>query len=163
MPSVELANGLQSLLTTAFGPSSTYTGTKLQHIDIDYPRLSDSIGKGHYPRCVIWAHGHGPEQALGGGDATNPVGQKEITWEMMIHVWQPLDEPTTQGLAFRQLIDDIESLIRKNPSLQNLANGTKSKVQSAHRIRRLTPQPVDQLQNVYNSIITIDLIEWVWG
>lgn len=151
MPGVAIKAALQTILQNAFVTASGGDG-RLKHVNTQFPRLSEQVGIGDFPKVSLSLFAH-DEQVLASGRSTYPFGVKGLTWEAVIHVMNELDDPLTQGDAWDLLLDDIESTLRVN---MNLTTAVGSPFAFAKRIKRDTLPPLRDLdRNAYYCNITL--------
>lgn len=174
MPSVDVKTAIVTLLNASFGSSGD---SRLKRITTQYPRGSEQTQPGDTPACRVWCDGYDPETIEGGGRATvvvpgptPPIGIRYHTLQVTLHLRHLVDTPLTSGDAFEQLLDDIESMLRQYPTLNDLS-GTQAagtgygardwSVERTFGISReyLPPIPLDSQQIALHAFIRLNVVE----
>lgn len=156
MPGVQIKEALRTLLEEGMGPSSQ--DKRLKHVNTQFPRLAEQTAPEDYPKVTISIFGH-DEAQVAGGNNVYPRGVKELNWDATLHVSDLLNEPLTQGDAWDTLLDDIEDLLRRHPTLNDAVG---SPLVDATEIRRETLPPLrDTIQNAYYSNISFKVRELI--
>lgn len=154
MPGAEIKMAVVKLLDVHIDKSA------LKHVNDQYPRLSEQLDAGDFPRAIVSVVGK-REAGIAGGGGPN-LQTMQADWRVVIHVAALLDEPLSQGASFDKLLDDIENLFRLYPDLEGVASTESSKVLNCPVMERDTPPPDRaQLQNAYNSFINVTVREYV--